>query len=183
MIRTIIHAGRSDILRRTLDDSPELLDAWTDRSWMHRAAGTGNLEILEELHSRGATANDAGPEPSFAPLVNAVNHPEVVDWLLERGADASAPGVMVATASFATPEVVQQARMLGRHDIVELIRSASGAFDRLAYLEGCLGSLRPLPETVEFSGAPVQLRLADTGDYTILTTFGLSRSNKYLFGL
>lgn len=98
LIDALITARKLDKLREALDAHPHLLRAWKSASWMTRAAHTGRIDLLEELHRRGLGVDDTGSD-GLPPLWAAVAHPEVVAWLLDRGADARHPAVLVSAAS------------------------------------------------------------------------------------
>ena len=188
--------GKEDLplLRRMLDEHPDWLRDWTRISWMAKAAYKGDIEVLEELLSRGLGVNDMGTDGE-TPLENAVERPDVIDWLLAHGADASIPDVMNAAAAHASAETIQKlldaggvltgtagrppktpyerARDLGRVEVLHLLRPPGQSFDRLTWLESYIGPTRPAPELVPL-GFPVELRIAESRRCTVCCTIGLS---------
>ena len=104
-------------VEKFIDDDPSLVNAKGAHgiTLMFHVALSGNLKIASLLVERGG-----GQEGISAALVAATqkNHPEMVKWLLARGAD-----VTVTNFKGLTPlELAEQA---GHQEIVELLQSAS----------------------------------------------------------
>jgi uncharacterized protein len=93
LFRPIMDAIREGNLQRVielLDDHPEALNMDTVfGSWLHAAAGRGQLPIVKELVKRGLDLNARGGTLEGNALHAAVNygHLEVVKYLLDAGSE------------------------------------------------------------------------------------------------
>ena len=195
-VPALIKLEERDRLAEVLDAQPELLHAWSEQSWMAAAASVGALDVARDLLSRGATANDTGAD-GVSPLEVGVEYPEMVALLLEHGADARRPGIMVAAASRATETVfrqlvaaggdvhlrsgdpprsaLEQAQSRGRDHLVAVIEELGGpasGFRPEAWLTSCLGPMVPLPFVLQ--DPPVEVRLIRRRHCTLCITVGLS---------
>lgn len=196
LIDALITARKLDKLREALDAHPHLLRAWKSASWMTRAAHTGRIDLLEELHRRGLGVDDTGSD-GLPPLWAAVAHPEVVAWLLDRGADARHPAVLVSAASRGDLDTVrrlvaaggdrhatfgdpprtayEQAVRMGRPaEIVDALRPPGPGFDVAAWLAARLGPGVAYDRPVRFGGARVDLALHAVEGAVVCVTHGLS---------
>lgn len=81
--------GRIDILRRLLDHANEDQIDLYGADAMQVAASKGRVESLRLLHERGVPITATARSGGFQVLHQAALHgnKEVIDWLLERGAD------------------------------------------------------------------------------------------------
>lgn len=198
IVNVLILAGQGDRIRQHLDEHPEELRAHESDTWLAQAAETGNLDLVKEFHARGIGVNEPGRGPVWrSPLEVAVEYPDIVDWLLERGADASHPGVMAAAASRASAETVkrllaaggdvtvrsgypprnayEQALQMGRSDVARLLHPTNPAFDAEAMLRDAFGALNPPPEGIFPPGAPFGLMIGENDGCPVCSTVGLSR--------
>ncbi len=196
LIDALITARQVDKLRQALDTHPHLLRAWKTASWMTRAAHTGRIDLLEELHGRGLGVDDVGAD-RLPPLWAAVAYPEVVGWLLEHGANAAHPAVLVSAASRADHDTVrrlvaaggdrstafgnpprtayEQAVRMGRPaEIVEALRPPAPAFDARGWLAARLGPGVAYDRPVQFGPARVDLGLHPSERSVVCVTHGLS---------
>ena len=96
---------------------------------MAAAASVGAVEIARDLPARGADANDTGTD-GMSPLEWGAEYPEIVALLLEHGADARRPGIMVAAASRATVDVFRQLLAAGGDVHVRTGRPPRNAFEQ-----------------------------------------------------
>ena len=116
-ICTAAMLGDKVTVEKFINDDPSLVNAKGAHgiTLMFHVALSGNLEIAELLVERGG-----GKEGISAALVAATqkNHPKMVQWLLECGAD-----VTVTNLQGLTP--LQLAEQAGNQDITDLLRAAS----------------------------------------------------------
>lgn len=116
-ICTAAMLGDKVTVEKFITDDPSLVNAKGahDITLMFHTALSGNLEIADLLVERGG-----GQEGISHALIAATqkNHPQMVKWLLERGAD-----VTVTNFKGLTPlEIAQEA---GHQEIIELLQAAS----------------------------------------------------------
>ena len=174
-----------DLVVQALDAHPDWIDLPEARRWMASAARSGELEVMEELLRRGLTLDDTYGGLGLCPLSRAAGDPAVVDWLLEHGADPTAPGVMAGAAAYGSVETIaklvalggdlrtrtgkppstpfQIAQRLGRgEEVLSLLRVED--FDARAWLEARLDPLSTQPTP---AGAP--FALVQSADGTVCT--------------
>ncbi|EIT83645.1 ankyrin repeat family protein, partial [Fictibacillus macauensis ZFHKF-1] len=88
-IRSAIKLGNSDEVKRLLEGNPQSLHAMTAfGTWLHMAARTGQMELVEYLVHQGIDVNTKGDIFDASPLRLAARagHLEIVKYLIENGA-------------------------------------------------------------------------------------------------
>lgn len=193
-IEVRVSQGRHDEVRAMLDAHPDWIHSLGGWSLMTGAGLRRDIEMMDLLYERGLDANALGTNPEYPPLAACCDAPEVVRWLLDHGADASRPGVMVGAATLADADTirlllsrggdvvsrtgepprnaVEQALAMRRSpEVVELLQPPDGAFDTFGWLRRAIGPMRLVPTPTD---APCRLLLGQPGPHRTLVTFGLS---------
>jgi len=95
-VALFLAVGAKDMaaIKKALDDGANVNESpyWTrnGRAPLHRAAASGDVELVKFFISKGADVSKAsGGWTESTPLHSAVSHPEIVKILIEAGADVN----------------------------------------------------------------------------------------------
>ncbi len=90
-IFSVVKSGTAGDLAQLLKQNPNLKERDSaNKTLLMLAAERGNLGMVKLLEEHGANVNDENPETALG-LACSLGHSEIVEYLLEKGADPNIP--------------------------------------------------------------------------------------------